>query len=132
MVTIEPTAKLLEQPLVGYGAKGRADCIIRREGQPTIIIDFKWTAVNYRNPSPGYVLQLLLYQWMEGQHYGEEEGVLRRNNTSLYFNIMVSVPHEMVGFERMPKYRGVRSYYGGLQNHAYTHLNDHLLCMLVV
>ena len=74
MITTEPTAKLLEQPLVGYGAKGRADCIIQREGQPAIIIDFKWTAVNYQNPSPGYALQLLLYQWMEGQQYGEEEG----------------------------------------------------------
>jgi hypothetical protein len=66
--------RLLEQPLVGYGVNGIADCIIQREGQPTIIIDFKWTAVNYQNPSPGYALQLLLYQWMEGQQYGEEEG----------------------------------------------------------
>ena len=71
---IQPTAKLLEQPLVGYGAKGRADCIIRREGKPTIIIDFKWTAANYPNPSPGYALQLLLYQWMLGKQYGEEPG----------------------------------------------------------
>ena len=71
---INPTAKLLEQPLEGYGANGRADCIIRREGMPTIIIDFKWTAANYQNPSPGYALQLLLYQWMEGKKYEEKEG----------------------------------------------------------
>ena len=71
---IQPTAKLLEQPLVGYGANGRADCIIRRKDLPTIIIDFKWTAANYPNPSPGYALQLLLYQWMEGQQYKEGKG----------------------------------------------------------
>ena len=66
--------RLLEQPLVGYGVNGIADCIIQREGQPTIIIDFKWTAQDWPYPSPGYALQLLLYQWMEGKVYKEKNG----------------------------------------------------------
>ena len=72
MVT-EYTARLLEQPISGYGATGRADCILIRIASSTII-DFKWTAANYPDPSPRYALQLLLYQWMEGQTYKEKEG----------------------------------------------------------
>jgi hypothetical protein len=74
LIMEEPTKKLLEQPLDGYGVTGRADCIIQRQGQPSIIIDFKWTEQPHTDPSPRYALQLLLYQWMLGQQYKEKEG----------------------------------------------------------
>ena len=74
LIMEEPTKKLLEQPLEGYGVNGRADCIIQRQGQSSIIIDFKWTEQPHTDPSPRYALQLLLYQWMEGQQYMKEEG----------------------------------------------------------
>ena len=81
---IEPAAesmnpKMVEKPLKCYGITGRADCIIQRPGKTSIIIDFKYTKHSdqderYKNPSRSLALQLLLYQWMVGKEFKEEEG----------------------------------------------------------
>ena len=84
--TIEPAAEsmdpkdlMIEKPLKCYGVTGRADCIIRRPGRASIIIDFKYTKHSdqdeqYKNPRRSFALQLLLYQWMVGKEFKEEEG----------------------------------------------------------
>ena len=97
---IEPSVeslnpKMIEKPLKCYGITGRADCIIQRPGRASIIIDFKYTKHSdqdeqYKNPSRSFALQLLLYQWIVGKEFKEEEGaqlyIIRYYNGS---NVMV-------------------------------------------